>query len=110
VLRVVACRRGQVGIQLPEQIVVSTVLDRYIPLKALASYSGLSVRTLRALIDKSPAQALPVYRVAAGKILVRRSEFDAWMAQYRTKGRLGLVRALRELGLSDPSKKRASGA
>jgi excisionase family DNA binding protein len=53
----------------------------YMGLKALARYSGLSVRTLRGyLVDR--VRPLPHYRVG-GKLLVRRSEFDAWAAQFR---------------------------
>lgn len=56
----------------------------YLSIKSLAAYSGLGVRTLRAhLID--PAHPLPHYRVG-GKILVRRCEFDEWMAVYRRIG------------------------
>jgi excisionase family DNA binding protein len=66
------------------QVVVCTHLDPFLSLKALASYSGISVRKLRAsLVD--PVHPLPAYRVG-GKILVRRSEFDAWMAAYRRVG------------------------
>lgn len=89
-----------VGIRgfVPERIVVSTPLDPYLPLKALAQYSGMSTRTLRTYIDRPPAEALPCYRVG-GKLLVRRSEFDAWMVQYRAEGRPSLARAVKELGL-----------
>jgi hypothetical protein len=73
-------------------------LDPYLSLRALAAYSGLSVRTLRGYLGLSPDQALPCYR-AGGKILVRRSEFDAWMEQYRSRGRPELARALKDLGL-----------
>jgi excisionase family DNA binding protein len=60
--------------------VTSTPLDPFLSLKALSAYCGLSVRKLREfLADPGP---LPHYRIG-GKILVRRSEFDAWMAQYR---------------------------
>jgi len=63
---------------LAERVVVSIPLD---PFLALAIYSGLSVRTLRDyLID--PVHPLPSYRIGR-KILVRRSEFDAWAAYYR---------------------------
>lgn len=56
--------------------------DGYLPLKALVAYSGLSLRTLRTyLVNRS--HPLPCYRVG-GKILVRRSEFDAWAQQFRT--------------------------
>jgi hypothetical protein len=50
-------------------------------LKALASYSGLSVRTLRDCLTDS-IQPLPHFRVG-GKILVRRSDFDTWVTQFR---------------------------
>ena len=55
--------------------------DGYLPLKALAGYSGLSVRTLRGYLAH-PSRALPHYRVG-GKLLVRRSEFDAWIAAFK---------------------------
>lgn len=72
--------------------------DPFLPLRALAAYAGLSVRTLRHYLELPPDRALPCYRVG-GKILVRRSEFDTWVAQYRSCGRPALARALRELGL-----------
>lgn len=57
--------------------------DRYMPLATLSRYSGLSVRTLRAAL-RDPLHPLPHYRVnAGGKVLVRRSEFDAWMSHCR---------------------------
>jgi excisionase family DNA binding protein len=71
-----------------ERIVVSTELDPWLPLRALAGYSGLSVRTLRDHIN-TPLRALPSYRIG-GKVLVRRSDFDAWMNQFRQVGPAGL--------------------
>ena len=57
------------------------VAGDYLPLKQLAMYSGLSVRTLRVhLADRT--RPLPYYKVG-GKILVRRADFDAWAAQFR---------------------------
>jgi excisionase family DNA binding protein len=53
----------------------------YLSVKALAVYSGLSVRTLRAYLVH-PSLPLPHYRVG-GKILVRQSEFDGWMSRFR---------------------------
>ncbi len=73
--------------------------DPYLPLRALAAYSGISVRTLRGYLDGPPAEALPCFRVG-GKILVRRSEFDAWIERYRSCGRPSLARAIEELGLA----------
>lgn len=66
---------------LAEHVIVSTTLDPFLTLKALASYSGIGVRKLREYLA-SAARPLPYYRVG-GKILVRRSEFDAWMASHR---------------------------
>jgi hypothetical protein len=55
--------------------------DDYLPLRTLAGYSGLSVRTLRGYLVH-PAHPLPHYRVG-GKLLVKRSEFDDWMRGFR---------------------------
>jgi excisionase family DNA binding protein len=55
--------------------------DSYLSLKALAKYSGLSVRTLRGYITH-PAHPLPCYRIG-GRVLVRRSDFDAWASHFR---------------------------
>jgi len=56
--------------------------------------------------DLPPNEALPVYRPPGGgasgktgKIRIRRVEFEQWLAQYRTRGRPSLARALREMGL-----------
>jgi excisionase family DNA binding protein len=76
---------GQVRGMLVERVVLSSTLDPFLPLRALATYSGLSVRTLRHWLE-DPAHPLPCYRVG-GKILVRRSEFDAWIARHRQVGR-----------------------
>ncbi len=59
--------------------------DAYLPLRALAGYSGLSVRTLRGYLVHA-SSPLPHYRIG-GKVLVRRSEFDAWAARFRVNHR-----------------------
>jgi excisionase family DNA binding protein len=64
-----------------ESVTVNVPLDPFLSLKALAAYAGLSVRKLRDCLD-DPLHPLPHYRVGA-KILVRQSEFDAWMSRYR---------------------------
>ena len=76
------------------EVVVSTELDPYMSLKALAGYCGLSVRRLRDLLT-DPGHPLPCYRIG-GKILVRRSEFDAWAARYRRVGDADLDRIVAE--------------
>jgi excisionase family DNA binding protein len=55
--------------------------DRFFPLTELAVYSGLSVRRLRDYLHDS-IRPLPHYRIG-GKILVRRSDFDAWASGFR---------------------------
>jgi excisionase family DNA binding protein len=59
----------------------SVLGDRYLSLRSLATYAGMSVRTLRVLLVRRHAP-LPHYRIG-GKILVRRSEFDQWVAEFR---------------------------
>jgi hypothetical protein len=73
-----------------ERVIVSTRLDPFLSLRALATYSGLGVRTLRTYLSDI-AHPLPCYRVG-GKILVRRSEFDTWMAPHRHVGREDIAR------------------
>jgi hypothetical protein len=51
---------------------------------ATACYSGLSVRKLRDYL-RHPSHPLPYSRVD-GTILIRRSEFDTWIAAYRRVG------------------------
>src|SRR5258706_9558155 len=75
---------GQVRGVVAERVIVSTTLDPFLSLKALAAYSGLGVRTLRAYLTDI-THPLPCYRVG-GKILVRRSEFDTWIARHRQVG------------------------
>jgi hypothetical protein len=76
---------GQVRGILAERVIVSTPLDPFLSLRALAGYSGLSVRKLRDCLT-DPTHPLPHYAVG-GKNLVRLSEFDAWVAVYRRLGR-----------------------
>lgn len=78
-------RGAQVRGVLAERVIISTPLDPFLPLHALAAYSGLSRRKLRDYLT-DPAHPLPCYRIG-GKILVRRSEFDLWIGAYRQTGR-----------------------
>ena len=57
-------------------------MDGYLPLKPLALYSGLSVRTLRTYLTR-PSHPLPHFRIG-GKILVKRSEYDLWAGRFRS--------------------------
>ena len=56
--------------------------DQYLTLRTLSAYSGISIRTLREYL-KQQGNPLPCYR-PGGKLLVKRSEFDRWMNNYRT--------------------------
>jgi excisionase family DNA binding protein len=59
----------------------AAVDDRYLSLRSLATYAGLSIRTLRGYLRRRHAP-LPHYRIG-GKILVRRSEFDRWASEFK---------------------------
>ncbi len=76
--------------------------DEYLTIHQLSAYAKLSERQLRNYLNLPPGQALPCYRPGR-KVLVRRSDFDTWFAQYRGRGRPVLTRVLRELGL-DPER------
>ena len=60
-------------------ITPDNIKDRFFDLKGLEAYSSLRVPTLR---DHIRSGDLPCFKVR-GKILVRRSEFDRWIEQYR---------------------------
>jgi hypothetical protein len=83
-------RVRRVGAERPTLAVVETVTltgpaDPYLSLRALAAYSSCSVRWLRDRLT-DPVHPLPCYRLPGGKVLVRRSEADAWLARYRRIG------------------------
>ena len=57
-------------------------IDRgWLSLRELTEYASVSERTLRQWLHRS-TDALPAVRVD-GKILVRKSEFDAWLERHR---------------------------
>ena len=64
-----------------EPVAVDVKLDPYLSLRGLATYSSLSVRTLRGYLS-DPVRPMPCYRIG-GEILVRTSEFDGWLAAHR---------------------------
>jgi hypothetical protein len=86
----------------PAAVNVHGLGDEYLTLAQLEAYSKISGRQLRNYLALPPGQALPCYRPGR-KVLVRRSEFDTWLARYRQRGKPVLTRILRELGL-DPER------
>jgi hypothetical protein len=93
--------RPALGTERPRLVVVdtlalSTPLDPYLSLRALASYSGVSVRWLRDRLADSH-HPLPCYRLPGGKVLVRRSDFDAWLARYRQVGRADVTAVVQDV-------------
>jgi len=86
---------AQVRGVLAERVIISSELDLFLSLQALARYSGLSVRKLRDYLA-DPIHPLPCYRIG-GKILVRRSEYDAWAASYRQVGQADVDRVVSEV-------------
>jgi excisionase family DNA binding protein len=60
----------------------STHIEReWFSLRELTEYAAVSDRSLRQWLHRS-SDALPAVRVN-GKILIRRSEFDAWLDRHR---------------------------
>ena len=53
----------------------------YFTLKLLATYTSCSVRWLRDRLS-DPMHPLPHFRIA-GKILIKREDFDVWIAVHR---------------------------
>ena len=53
----------------------------WLGLRELTAYASVSERTLRSWLHR-PLDPLPGVQVG-GKILVRRSQFDAWLEQHR---------------------------
>ena len=59
--------------------------DKYFDLKGLSKYSSMGVSTLRDYL-KDAAAPMPHFKVK-GKILVKQSEFDAWIeSNFRVDG------------------------
>lgn len=78
-----------------ERVVLSTPADPFLDLQAISEYCSLSVRKLRDLLA-DPVVPIPSYRVG-GKLLVRRSEFDGWMAWHRNKPAIDVDAVVRDL-------------
>ena len=62
-------------------IELSNIEDKYFDLRCLSDYSSLSIPCLR---DHIKEDLLPAYKVK-GKILIKRSEFDAWIKGFKVK-------------------------
>jgi hypothetical protein len=69
-----------------DELALTAPADPYLSLRGLAAYSSCSIRWLRAQLG-DPHHPLPCYRLPGGKILVRRSTWDAWLARYHQTGR-----------------------
>lgn len=76
-----------------EALTLTSPADPYLSLRALAQYSGCSVRWLRDRLT-DPHHPVPCYRLPGGKILVRRSEFDGWLVRYRRVGHEQVARVV----------------
>ena len=70
--------------EIPSDILTTTLAltDNYFDLQGLEAYSSFKVSTLRDYIKRD---GLPAFK-ARGKVLVKRSEFDAWMEGHRMEG------------------------
>jgi hypothetical protein len=96
-----ATPRQSIGADRPRLVIVdelalATPTDPYLSLKALATYSSCSIRWLRAQLG-DPRHPLPCYRLPGGKILVRRSEWDAWLARYHQVGRADVTAVVHDV-------------
>jgi len=59
--------------------------DEYFDFKSLSTYSKIGDSTLRYHIRENglPCFRIPGKKGKTGKILIKRSEFDAWMERFR---------------------------
>ena len=67
---------------IPDNIIAGPAIslkDRYFDLRGLSAYSAFGVATLR---DYIRSDGLPCFKVK-GKILIKKSEFDRWIENYR---------------------------
>ena len=74
--------------------------DRYLTLPDLIAYSGLGKTTLRDLIRLGE---LPAFKPCR-RVLVLKSQFDAWMVHYKVKPASDLSRIVDEVMASLKSK------
>ena len=83
---------------IPDNIVEPAISlkDQYFDLKGLEAYSALKVPTLRDYIKSGD---LPCFKLK-GKILVRRSEFDAWIEKHRLNNKRDIGNMVDEIIIS----------
>jgi excisionase family DNA binding protein len=74
-------------------------LDAWMTVAEAAEYSRMSVRTIRSWLVCDSVNALPCRRVGR-RVLIRRSELDRFLDAFKVTGRVGVVEALRSIGLS----------
>ena len=79
------CRSA--GVVPPSEILPLLDRDCYFDLKEAAEYTGLSVRTLRRLLS-----AHLKFRISQRKILLRKSEIDAWLEGLRESPQTDLTK------------------
>ncbi len=73
-----------------DAVTIHQDLDPLFSLKGLAGYSSLSRRTLQDLVNDT-ADPIPSFRVGS-KILIRKSDFDKWLARRRNRKPLEAAR------------------
>ena len=62
----------------------SPLQPEYLDVKALATYSSLSPRTLRKIVSQPGGPTF--FRLSGpGKILIKKTDFDSWMSQFKQK-------------------------
>jgi len=68
---------------LPDNIIEPEISlkDQHFDLRGLSAYSALGIATLR---DYLKSGGLPFFKLR-GKLLIKRSEFDAWIEGYRVR-------------------------
>lgn len=81
--------------QIPNSIIepIITLKDQYFDLKGLSIYSAISVGSLR---DYLKSGGLPCFKLR-GKLLIKRSEFDAWLEGYRVNRKQDLNNVVNEV-------------
>jgi excisionase family DNA binding protein len=88
----------------PATIVSEDTPPGYLTVRQAAAYSALSERTIRAMLSRDTLDALPCRRVGR-KVLIKKSELDQYLDNYKVSGRPGVVRALKEIGIESSERR-----